>query len=49
MADKYSPDVSNELREKELKRLGAVVVPILEIEHLTGKAARERIRDGKIS
>ena len=49
LADKYSPNVSNELREKELKRLGAVVVPVLEIEHLTGKAARELVRDGKIS
>ena len=50
LADKYSPNESLENREKEIGgKLNALVVPILEIEHLTGKAARELIRDGKIS
>lgn len=49
LADKYSPDVDKNLRDKELARVGAVKVLVLEIEHLTGKAARELIRDGKIS
>ena len=48
LADKYSPNVSAELRQKELARVSAVVIPVLEIEHLTGKAARELVRDGKI-
>lgn len=41
LADKYSPGVDKNLREKELARIGAVKILILEIEHLTGKAARE--------
>ena len=49
LAEKYSPNVSSALRDKELARIGATVVMVLEIEHLTGKAARELIRDGKIS
>ena len=49
LADKYSPNVDNALREKEISRINAVAVMVLEIEHLTGKAARELIRDGKIS
>ena len=49
LADKYSPNVDKNLREKELDRIGAVKILVLEIEHLTGKAARELIRDGKIS
>lgn len=49
LADKYSPDVDKNLRDKELARVNAVKVMVLEIEHLTGKAARELIRDGKIS
>ena len=49
LADKYSPNVSVEKREKELARISATTVMVLEIEHITGKAARELIRDGKIS
>lgn len=49
LADKYSPNVAPKLREKELSRISAVVVPVLEIEHLTGKAARELIRNGEIT
>ena len=46
LADKYSPNVDSDLREKELKRVSAVSIMILEIEHLTGKAARELVREG---
>lgn len=49
LADKYSPNVDKNLRDRELARVNAVKIMILEIEHLTGKAARELIRDGKIS
>jgi len=45
LAEKYSPDESDEHRDKEIYgKLNALVVPVLEIEHLTGKAARELIR-----
>lgn len=44
LADKYSPDVSAESREREISgKLKALVVIVLEVEHLTGKAAREII------
>lgn len=46
LADKYSPNVSQDLREKEINRFNAVAVMVLEIEHLTGKAARELTRQG---
>ena len=46
LADKFCPGVSEELREKELKKINALVVIVLEVEHLTGKAARELIRQG---
>ena len=50
LAAKYSPNESVEHRDKEIYgKLNALVVPVLEIEHLTGKAARELIREGKIS
>lgn len=50
LAEKYSPNESAEHRDKEIYgKLNALVVPVLEIEHLTGKAARELIREGKIS
>ena len=49
LADKYSLTASPERRAKELARLSAVVIPVMTIEHLTGKAARELIRGGKIS
>ena len=49
LADKYSSTASPERRAAELARLSAVVVPVMTIEHLTGKAARELVRDGKIS
>ena len=48
LADKYSPNVSDQLREKEISRVNAVSIMVLEIEHLSGKAARELIRDKKI-
>ena len=49
LADKYSPNVDKNLREKEVSRVNAVKILILEIEHLIGKAARELVRDGKIA
>ena len=49
LADKYSSTASPERRAKELARLSAVIIPVMTIEHLTGKAARELIRNGKIS
>ena len=49
LADKYSPDVDKNLREKELARVAAVKILVLEIEHLSGKAAREIIRNGEIA
>ncbi len=49
LADKYSPNESPESREKEIGgKMNALVVLVLEIEHMTGKAARELLRDGKI-
>lgn len=49
LADKYSPDVDEERREKVIRgSLKSLVVMALEIEHLTGKAARELIRNGEI-
>lgn len=45
LAEKYSPNESDEHRDKEIYgKLNALVVPVLEVEHLTGKAARELIR-----
>ena len=49
LADKYSSTASAERREKELSRLDALVVPVMTIEHLTGKAARELVRRGDFS
>lgn len=50
LAEKYSPNESVEHRDKEIYgKLNALVVPVLEIEHLTGKAARELVRNGEIS
>ena len=48
LADKYSPNVSAERRAKELARLSAVTIPVMTIEHLTGKAARELVKRGDI-
>lgn len=48
LADKYSPNVDTNLREKEISRINAVQIMILEIEHLSGKAARELVRNGEI-
>ena len=46
LADKYSPSVNAEIRELEINKLmKALIVMVLEIEHLTGKAARELIRN----
>lgn len=42
LAEKYSPDVSIESRDREINgKMKALVVIVLEIEHLTGKVARE--------
>ena len=42
LAEKYSPAVSMEQREKAIERqIKALVVMVMDIEHLTGKAARE--------
>ena len=49
LADKYSPTASPERRAKELGRLDALVVPVMTIEHLTGKAARELVKRGEFS
>ena len=49
LADKYSSTASDERRAKELGRLSALVVPVMTIEHLTGKAARELVKRGEIS
>lgn len=49
LAEKYSPNESDEHRDREIYgKLKALVVPVLEVEHLTGKAARELIRNGTI-
>lgn len=48
LADKYSSTASPERRTKELGRLNALVVPVMTIEHLTGKAARELVKRGEI-
>ena len=48
LADKYSSTASDERRAKELGRLSALVVPVMTIEHLTGKAARELVKRGDI-
>ena len=48
LADKYSSTASSDRREKELGRLNALVVPVMTIEHLTGKAARELVKRGEI-
>ena len=49
LADKYSSTASVARRENELARVDALAVLVLEIEHLTGKAARELVKSGKIS
>ena len=41
LADKYSSTASAERREKD--------IPVMTIEHLTGKAARELVKSGEIS
>ena len=43
LMDKYSPEVSDEERAKELSKMRACVVPVLDIEHLTGKIAKELV------
>lgn len=49
LAEKYSPNVDAKYRDREIYgKLNALVVPVLEIEHLSGKAARELIRAGEI-
>lgn len=46
LADKYSSAASPARRAKELSRLSALVVLVMTIEHLTGKAARELVKRG---
>ncbi|MBR1396408.1 MAG: pyridoxamine 5'-phosphate oxidase family protein [Selenomonadaceae bacterium] len=49
LADKYSPEVSLEKREREINgKMKALVVIVIEIEYLTGKAAREIIRNEEL-
>ncbi len=43
LMDKYSPEVSDEERAKEIAKMRACVVPVLDIEHLTGKMAKELV------
>jgi len=49
LADKFSSTASSQRREKELGRISALVVPVMTIEHLTGKAARELVKRGDFS
>lgn len=49
LADKFCTSASGEQRERELARVNALTVLVLEIEHLTGKAARELVKRGEIS
>ena len=49
LADKYSSTASPVRREKELSRISALVVPVMTIDHLTGKAARELVKRGEFS
>ena len=44
LADKYSSTASPERREKEINRVKSLVVIVMEIENLTGKAARELVK-----
>ena len=45
LADKYSPDVDTAKRQKAIdSQIKALVVMVMEIEHLTGKAARELMK-----
>lgn len=48
LADKYSSTATPERRKKELSRLNSLVVLVLTIEHLSGKAARELVRNEEI-
>ena len=48
LADKYSSTASAERRAKEISRVNSLVVPVMTIEHLTGKAARELVKRGDI-
>ena len=43
LAAKYSPTVDKELFDKEMLKMKACVVPVLDIEHLTGKVAKELV------
>ena len=49
LADKYSLTASAERRAKELSRLDALFVPVMTIEHLTGKASRELVKRGEFA
>ena len=43
LADKYSPLIDIAEREKEMSKMRACVVLVLDIEHLTGKVAKELV------
>ena len=45
LANKYSPSIGVEAREKEIGgKMKALVVLVLDVEHLTGKVAKELIK-----
>ena len=47
LADKYSPDIDSDTREKAINgQIRALVVLVIDIDHLTGKVGRELI-EGK--
>ena len=47
LADKYSPDIDSDTREKAINgQIRALVVLVIDIDHFTGKAGRELI-EGK--
>ncbi|MBR1579374.1 MAG: pyridoxamine 5'-phosphate oxidase family protein [Selenomonadaceae bacterium] len=43
LMDKYSPTVGADERDKEMSKMKACAVPVLDIEHLTGKVAKELV------
>ena len=52
LSEKYCSEIPADRREKYIEgslKSERVFVMVLEIEHLTGKAARELVRDGEIS
>ena len=49
LADKFCASASPERRKREIARVDALTVLVVEIEHLTGKAARELVKRNEIS